>query len=156
MKRIEFASKRCLVLILSVYVLVVSPVLCAVSLDDLQWNRRLIVAFGENGDVGVERLLELVREQACQLDDRDIDVYLVTSQGVDSVTEEAGSLDEESVDSIVALRHATESGFALVLIGKDGGVKGRADTADELSSFLAMIDGMPMRQREVEERGENC
>ena len=128
----------------------------AVSLKDLQWSRRIIVAFGEDGDPSVEQFLELVRENSCELNDRDLDVYLVSSHGLASATPEAPELDADAVQSLTSLRHLTSTEFEMVLVGKDGGVKARAEVPTELPQFLILIDGMPMRQRELEERGENC
>ena len=43
--------------------------------------------------------------------------------------------------------------FELVLIGKDGGVKARADDPDALDAFLERIDTMPMRRAEMRRAG---
>lgn len=42
-------------------------------------------------------------------------------------------------------------GFSAVLIGKDGGVKLRSDKPVTLDELYALIDAMPMRQREARE-----
>jgi hypothetical protein len=42
----------------------------------------------------------------------------------------------------------------VLLIGKDGGVKLRAEEPLPAAEFFALIDTMPMRRREMRERGE--
>lgn len=44
--------------------------------------------------------------------------------------------------------------FAVILVGKDGGEKGRWTDPVELSRVFALIDGMPMRRREMRREGE--
>lgn len=43
--------------------------------------------------------------------------------------------------------------FAVALVGKDGGVKIRADEPVPASEIFGRIDAMPMRRREIRERG---
>ena len=45
------------------------------------------------------------------------------------------------------------SDFQAVLIGKDGGVKARWAEPVSLNALYELIDAMPMRQREMRERG---
>lgn len=148
--------RQWLLKILSLAVLAPTGSGLALSLQELQWSRRIIVAYGEDGDAAVEQFLELVRDSSCELKDRDLDVYLVTSQGVAQVTTDAAELDVESETSLKYLRQATSTEFEMVLVGKDGGVKGHSEFPNELTQFFTLIDGMPMRQRELEERGELC
>jgi hypothetical protein len=44
------------------------------------------------------------------------------------------------------------TGFLLLLIGKDGTAKMRRTTPAEISEILSLIDGMPMRRAEIEQR----
>ena len=58
------------------------------------------------------------------------------------------------VDTTQAQRLLSEfgigaSGFRVVLIGKDGGEKLRVSDVPDLAAIYAVIDGMPMRGREV-------
>ena len=51
-------------------------------------------------------------------------------------------------------RYGVEPGrFAAVLVGKDGTVKHRSDKPVEPDGLYALIDEMPMRRREMRERG---
>lgn len=46
-----------------------------------------------------------------------------------------------------------EDDFAVLLVGKDGGVKRRANDPVNLNELFAQIDRLPMRRAEMEERG---
>jgi len=47
-------------------------------------------------------------------------------------------------------------GFAVVLIGKDGGQKLRVNDVPDLQAVYAMVDGMPMRGQEMSADPGRC
>ena len=49
---------------------------------------------------------------------------------------------------------ATE--FQVLLIGKDGGVKARYKEPPLLAEVFALVDGMPMRRREIRSQSGPC
>jgi hypothetical protein len=59
--------------------------------------------------------------------------------------------NEEAAMARVALGIGPDS-FALRLIGKDGSVKLSGETATSMTEIYALIDTMPMRQREKSAR----
>ena len=70
------------------------------------------------------------------------------------VTDGTSTLDGQAVDTCQARRLLSQfgigaNGFSVVLIGKDGGEKFRVNGVPDLPSIYAVIDGMPMRQREM-------
>jgi len=44
--------------------------------------------------------------------------------------------------------------FHAILIGKDGGVKGRWDSPVDMDALFGLIDAMPMRRQEMREMNE--
>ena len=75
-------------------------------------------------------------------------------QGVKGVAQGAPESDagDDSGEAAQALRDRYSVGsedFAVLLIGKDGGVKRRAGLNTDLSEIFLQIDGMPMRQQEM-------
>ena len=103
-------------------------------------DRRTVVAFGTPGSEKMARLGRLV--------DRDVDVRLV-----DVAELEAGAGDDTALGRLARLRGPDAGPFELVLVGKDGGVKARADDPDALDAFLERIDTMPMRRAEMRRAG---
>ena len=70
------------------------------------------------------------------------------------LAEGTSTLDGQVLDTNAALRLASQfgigaNGFSVVLIGKDGGEKLRVNDVPDLQAIYAVIDGMPMRGREM-------
>ena len=104
-------------------------------------KNRVILTFSASSDIPDRlSLIKQIEQYQCQFSDRDL-VH------IDLI---AGSNDYRALSQ----RFSVPSGdFRLVLVGKDGGVK--LSTSDpKLESVLALIDAMPMRQKE--RRDENC
>lgn len=102
------------------------------TLDTLRWQARPVVVLG----AGTPRQAQLdaltARPEA--LAERDI-VLLVDGPGA------------------APLRARTGAGFAVVLIGKDGGIKQVWRDPVAPDDIFAVIDAMPMRQREAAGKG---
>lgn len=115
------------------------------DLRALQWTNRVLLVFAENGSNGEELFEELEARQS-EIDERDLLWFVLSDNGVKTNYPQA--LSETFADS-VRKRHASGTGkLEVVLIGKDGGVKGRYDRVD-LPMVFARIDSMPMRQAEM-------
>lgn len=102
------------------------------ALEALQWRSRPVLVFADDpANAAYRAQLAMLRETRSGLEERDIIVFRDTGPGG-------------------ALRARLQvEGFTLVLIGKDGGVKLRADHSVTPESLFSTIDRMPMRQREI-------
>jgi hypothetical protein len=119
-----------------------------IELGDYQWENRLVLIFAPTAQEPA------YIEQAAAFADRDaaiVDRHLLIGQfPVDSTGLFAGQT--VSVAGNAALREQFGVGagdFAVLLIGKDGGVKLRSDVPLTADRIFATIDSMPMRQREM-------
>ena len=70
------------------------------------------------------------------------------------VTEGTSTLDDRVINTTQAQQLMSQFGigassFSVVLIGKDGGEKLRVNDVPDLQAIYAVIDGMPMRGREM-------
>jgi hypothetical protein len=102
------------------------------ALKQYQWRNRVLVISAENVDDN--NLLEQAAELALTPDefaDRDM------------------VLEVTAVRAPLGIRPGS---FALRLIGKDGSVKLSAKKATSMTEIYALIDSMPMRQRENSKR----
>ena len=81
-----------------------------------------------------------MEEKACAFTDRNL-VHIDLLQGSEE-------FDEMSQRFVVPHTAVSSSGFQLLLLGKDGGVKLRSSTAS-LEDVFSLIDTMPMRRREM-------
>lgn len=104
------------------------------NLKDFVWEKRPIVVFADTpNDPSFAQQMELLQARRNDLEERDVVVLTDTDP-------EAGG----------AMRKALRPrGFALVLIGKDGGVKLRKPLPWDVREISRVIDKMPMRKQEI-------
>ena len=57
-----------------------------------------------------------------------------------------------SLRALAQSRKFAHDSFELLLIGKDGGVKANSHRIKDLDEFITLIDGMPMRKQEADEK----
>ena len=116
------------------------------------WGHRLLLVFAPSPEhdryVDQKRLLKGARGGFAERDLLRGDLF----EG------ETGTFDGGPVSAEHAAwawkRYGVEPGrFAAVLVGKDGTVKHRSDEPVEPENLYALIDEMPMRRREMRERG---
>jgi hypothetical protein len=119
-------------------------------LDALRWEKRVIVMLADGGDDPALAEQE-ARLRAAAADLAERDVVLVAARGR-TVTVDGDSGQAPTADELRVAYADSASGFQVVLVGKDGGVKLRAGEPVAASDLFALIDTMPMRRREMKER----
>lgn len=121
-----------------------------VDLEEHRWKDRVILLFAERSEQrDYQKMQEALARESAGVAERDLIIYHL-------FFDEVGRLNEEPVSSEAAAALASQYDvatdvFTYLLIGKDGGVKMRANEAVSLESIFARIDSMPMRQREMRE-----
>jgi len=98
-------------------------------LDQMRWNARPLVVLGEGLEADAQ--LDALQAASAELAEREV-VLLRDGPGAASLREQVGD------------------GFAVLLIGKDGGVKLSRNSQVEPSEIIALIDSMPMRRNEAQ------
>ena len=126
-----------------------------VQLSDFGWKYRPLLIFAKDHQSPdfTDALDEFARRK-CELNDRDMVVGVIVSQG-------RSTLDgrEISGPEAAAIRREygiTNERFATLLIGKDGGEKLRLHETPDPDTVFALIDSMPMRQREMAANSSDC
>ena len=109
------------------------------SPSQLRWSHRLVLL---SPSLATDAALAALRKNAGAIGERHLLWFLLTDSTL-----------ETNYDGPVATRFTASvrdvlDGGNVVLIGKDGGVKLRADSLD-LPAIFARIDAMPMRRREM-------
>ncbi|SNR60484.1 DUF4174 domain-containing protein [Paracoccus sediminis] len=102
------------------------------SLESLRWKARLVVVLGNGAQVEAQTAALQADRQA--LIDRDM-VILIDGPGAGPLRDRAGN------------------GFAILLIGKDGGIKRVWTEPVAAQEIFDLIDTMPMRRREAAQDG---
>ena len=121
------------------------------TLQQYQWKRRVLVVSAPDADD--RKLLQQLSELAPTVDEfADRDMVLVTLlDNADSLAN-GRRLTSAEVAAARAASGIRPGSFALRLIGKDGSVKLSARKATSMTEIYALIDTMPMRQREASKR----
>ena len=120
----------------------------AAELSDYRWERRPLLLFApRDSDPRLVETLSRIEASRCDFVSRDMVLGLVVAEG-------NSTLDGQAIDAGESRRLADQFGigenaFSVLLIGKDGGEKLRVDEVPDLRTIYAVIDGMPMRSREM-------
>ena len=109
----------------------------AVSLATEQWDKRVVIVFGPEGDGKVREQIDLLTSDQKGLEDRDMVVLAVSGNQVET---------KFGVSKPGAP-------FSVILVGKDGGEKLRRSDPISREDLFGTIDAMPMRQREMKSGG---
>ena len=126
------------------------------SLMDLnvyRWKNRLLMVFSPSPDHSdYQSLLKEMQDRQNGLRDRDVLVFEIFEKGPSRL--DNSPMPKDSVDFLRKKFSAGQGSFLVILIGKDGEEKMRRQKVS-LTEIFAVIDGMPMRQREMKERVKN-
>jgi len=121
------------------------------ALEQHRWTNRVLVVSAPDGDDG--ELQKVQNDLASQREAfADRDMLLVTLLGSGTSTAGDRELTAAEADAARAALDVPAGSFALRLIGKDGSVKLTENAAVPVQEIFALIDTMPMRQREMSDR----
>lgn len=127
----------------------------AAELSDYLWQQRPLLVFAPtDSDPRLAETMRRIDASRCDFTDRDMVLGQILTEG-------ASTLDGDVVGTGQAQRLRSEFGiganaFSVVLIGKDGGEKWRVNDVPNLQAIYAVIDGMPMRGREMSADPGRC
>lgn len=124
--------------------LISSQVFAMDSLSALRWNKRVVIVFGEADDPRMGRQIRLFEQNKADLSDRDMVLIRVSGDAAEVVYGDEVQPDAQRLRAEAGVR----TGFAVVLVGKDGGVKARHDDVVAEDEIFGLIDSMPMRRAE--------
>jgi len=124
-------------------------------LDSFRWKSRLVLLFTPASDNPMfEQQARLLNEQTDALEERDIIVLFITPERQPENT--AQFLPEADALKLYERFDTGKHQFVSLLVGLDGGEKFRAQNrVIPPSVLIQLIDGMPMRRRELLREKEN-
>ncbi len=141
--------------LLIITLLLSSMPVSAIKLSDVEWEKRPLLLFAPQHDsMRLQQTQQLLQQNNCELDDRDMIIAVIVGQGNSTLNKQPISFEYAT-----ALRKQFELSseqFAVLLLGKDGGEKYRTYRIPDLGQIFALIDGMPMRQDEMQENPTDC
>jgi len=122
------------------------------DLSRYRWRHRLLLIFSPSAQTpAFEQMANQLKQQREGVTDRDLIVFSIMSHGQSRVGEDV--LSRQAAENLRRRFQVTDEEFRVVLIGKDGTVK-LSEPAVKLSDIFALIDSMPMRQREMREKAQ--
>lgn len=101
----------------------------AQKLSDFRWENRIVLIFGDDQQA-ISKQKETFDAKNNGFEERDLKVF------INPETKEMQKL-------------RNETGFEVILIGKDGGVKKRKTELMTTEELFGIIDSMPMRRSEM-------
>ncbi|MDP5169171.1 MAG: DUF4174 domain-containing protein [Bacteroidia bacterium] len=117
-----------------------------------RWEHRvLLVMVSDPSSPALLRQLAAWQSQAQGLKERKLVVYQLSPAQARMGLSPHGEWSAPS--TLYASYKQQESGFEVVLIGLDGGVKERRTELLPCEELFAIIDGMPMRRAELRKEG---
>jgi len=150
-EKVKIIFLSCLLVILIPGVVHPGKALDMIDLGQYRWKNRLLFLFSPSSEIPAYQSLnrELNRNHD-GVRDRDILVFRILEQGSSAMDSQ-----EISPQGTINLRRrfgVNQGTFTVVLVGKDGGVKMQRPGPVSLSDIFGLIDSMPMRQREMQEK----
>ena len=121
------------------------------DLSQFLWKNRLLFLFAPNrNDPMFVSLHNSISAQQSEVADRDLVIFEI-------LVSDPSSMNTQylSWDSALSLRkqyHVNPGEFAVLLVGKDGGIKLKRQDKTRLEDIFALIDTMPMRQEEMRQK----
>lgn len=127
----------------------------AAELSDYFWEHRPLLLFSPTDtDPRLVETLSQIEASRCDFLDRDMVIGVVVTEGKSTLDGQVLNADESQG---LAKQYAIdENSFSALLIGKDGGEKLRVNEVPDLQAIYAVIDGMPMRSREMSTNPSPC
>ena len=151
----RFKSSALTVVVLATTAALGSAHAAAAELSDYRWERRPLLLFAPtDNDPRLIETLSRIEASRCDFVDRDMVIGQVVTEGESTLDGQVVNADESRR---LARQYAIgEDTFSVLLIGKDGGEKLRVNEVPDLQAIYAVIDGMPMRSREMRANPSRC
>jgi hypothetical protein len=151
----RFRSSALTLIVLAISAALGSANAAAAELSDYRWERRPLLLFAPtDNDPRLIETLSRIEASRCDFVDRDMVIGQVVTEGRSTLDGQVINADESQR---LAKQYAIgENTFSVLLIGKDGGEKLRVNEVPDLQAIYAVIDGMPMRSREMSANPGRC
>lgn len=127
----------------------------AAELGDYLWERRPLLVFAPTeSDPRLVETMRRIEASRCDFVDRDMVLGRIVADGTSTLNGRV--IDTDQAQRLLSEFGVGASSFSVVLIGKDGGEKLRVNAIPDLPAIYAVIDGMPMRGREMSADPDRC
>ncbi|MGF1633096.1 MAG: DUF4174 domain-containing protein [Phycisphaerae bacterium] len=120
----------------------------AFDFDAYRWKTRPLLVFAPDAaDERLQRQYALTQQAGPGLAERDMLVIRVIGQ--DTAYVDGTPLPKTAATQLRTRFGVPPEAFAVLLVGKDGGVKRTEDDVTPMEPIFQQVDGMPMRRQEM-------
>jgi hypothetical protein len=122
-----------------------------VDLDQYRWKNRLLFLFSPSSKVpAYQSLSQELNRNLDGVRDRGLLVFRILEQGPSAM--DSQEIRSQGAETLRRRFGVSLGKLTVVLVGKDGGVKLQRPGPVSLPDIFGLIDSMPMRQREMQEK----
>lgn len=122
-------------------------------LDQYRWKNRVLLLFADTEESAIYKgQLQEFENEKLGMNDRDLLVIKVLPQK--ATTPEGKVLGEEVALELRKKYQIHNTGYTVVLIGKDGGQKLNQNNLLSTEKLFGIIDQMPMRRQEMRNKSD--
>ncbi len=123
------------------------------DLTQFEWKNRLLLLFApDSNDPHFMLLQGEISAKKTEVEDRDLKVFEVLESGPSRMNETP--IESQKANALRDHFAIPQNTFALILVGKDGGVKLKRDDQVYLAEVFERIDSMPMRRNEMRQKNQ--
>jgi hypothetical protein len=123
------------------------------SLQPFKWQKRVVLVFAANAaDARWQRQQELLKQADQELTARDLVVLGVLGNQVSAINTRMSNMPKP--DLLREQYKIKPDDFTVVLIGKDGTEKYRAQDVIKPGAIFHIVDAMPIRQQEIRRQNQ--
>ncbi len=121
------------------------------DLSQFQWKNRLLFLFAPNRSHPLfDALQKSIAIEQAEVADRDLVVFVILESGPSRM--DMTDLDSQVAQSLRDKFDVRGDQFAVILVGKDGGIKLNQQDETRLDDIFGLIDSMPMRREEMRQK----
>lgn len=121
------------------------------DLSQFQWKNRLLFLFAPNRSHPLfDALQKSIAIEQAEVADRDLVVFEILESGPSRM--DLTDLDSQVAQSLRDKFDVRGDQFAVILVGKDGGIKLNQQDETRLDDIFGLIDSMPMRREEMRQK----
>lgn len=123
-----------------------------VDIERFLWKKRLLLILSpERADPLFNSLVNEISSRRDEVEDRDLVIFEILDSGASKMN--SSELEPQKAASFRKRFKIPENTFAVILLGKDGGIKLKRNDHVQLDEIFRLIDSMPMRQEEMRQKG---
>ena len=124
----------------------------AQAFDNYQWKKRLVVVFADTtSNNRYRKQIDILKTEVSGLKERKLQlIFALPGKYREIFPETSGWIQDPY---LYKYRRLASEEFEVIVIGLDGGVKKRQSYVLSPEMLFDLIDSMPMRQAEIQERG---